>query len=293
MAISLVPEPRLHHYQQQWHHVKSGSMPSAPTRNPFPCYNPRSSSRTPSRSSLTRLALTLTYTPTSSLSPCHARFLHPIMECLDESQVDRSCHDIDVAPQGFGIDDEEYDCGYALNLGAEASPSASGPSTPGYTRSGSTPSYESSSSNSPSSPVQVAPSAPPVLKGEIYRGNRARSSADERLMREWAIAVAGKGEVDTPPAPRRRSRGSSLDGDYSLPPVSSSRNRSGSGGRNGGSNCKGGASSSVGATTNWHGVVDRDCGICFEYAVRPSRTSCCGRVFCKEHLEDVSRSLYS
>ncbi|PPQ82011.1 hypothetical protein CVT25_014663 [Psilocybe cyanescens] len=32
--------------------------------------------------------------------------------------------------------------------------------------------------------------------------------------------------------------------------------------------------------------VDRDCGICFEYAVDPLRTYCCGKIFCKEHLED-------
>lgn len=33
-------------------------------------------------------------------------------------------------------------------------------------------------------------------------------------------------------------------------------------------------------------AVDRDCGICFEYAVRPCRTLCCGKVFCTEHLAD-------
>ncbi|KAJ3897828.1 hypothetical protein F5879DRAFT_694327 [Lentinula edodes] len=31
---------------------------------------------------------------------------------------------------------------------------------------------------------------------------------------------------------------------------------------------------------------DRDCGICFDPAVRPSRTKCCGKVFCEEHLHD-------
>ncbi|KAF9445462.1 hypothetical protein P691DRAFT_762489 [Macrolepiota fuliginosa MF-IS2] len=33
-------------------------------------------------------------------------------------------------------------------------------------------------------------------------------------------------------------------------------------------------------------AVDRDCGICFEYAVRPSRTLCCGNIFCSEHITD-------
>ncbi|KAF8888486.1 hypothetical protein CPB84DRAFT_1466933 [Gymnopilus junonius] len=32
--------------------------------------------------------------------------------------------------------------------------------------------------------------------------------------------------------------------------------------------------------------VDRDCGICFEYAVLPCRTLCCGKMFCTEHLAD-------
>ncbi|KAF8157826.1 hypothetical protein B0H34DRAFT_797275 [Crassisporium funariophilum] len=31
-------------------------------------------------------------------------------------------------------------------------------------------------------------------------------------------------------------------------------------------------------------AVDRDCGICFEYAVVPCRTLCCGKIFCTEHL---------
>ncbi|KAJ3764399.1 hypothetical protein EV360DRAFT_77503 [Lentinula raphanica] len=31
---------------------------------------------------------------------------------------------------------------------------------------------------------------------------------------------------------------------------------------------------------------DRDCGICFDPAVRPSRTKCCGKLFCEEHLHD-------
>ncbi|KAJ3810238.1 hypothetical protein F5876DRAFT_76957 [Lentinula aff. lateritia] len=31
---------------------------------------------------------------------------------------------------------------------------------------------------------------------------------------------------------------------------------------------------------------DRDCGICFDPAVRPSRTRCCGKMFCEEHLHD-------
>lgn len=32
--------------------------------------------------------------------------------------------------------------------------------------------------------------------------------------------------------------------------------------------------------------IDGDCGICFESAVRPVRTLCCGKVFCREHLTD-------
>ncbi|KAJ4490089.1 hypothetical protein J3R30DRAFT_3693603 [Lentinula aciculospora] len=31
---------------------------------------------------------------------------------------------------------------------------------------------------------------------------------------------------------------------------------------------------------------DRDCGICFDPAVRPSRTKCCGKIFCEDHLHD-------
>ncbi|KAK7049289.1 hypothetical protein VNI00_005890 [Paramarasmius palmivorus] len=33
-------------------------------------------------------------------------------------------------------------------------------------------------------------------------------------------------------------------------------------------------------------TVDRDCGICFEIAVSPSRTLCCGKLFCYEHICD-------
>ncbi|KAJ7579770.1 hypothetical protein C8J56DRAFT_963565 [Mycena floridula] len=33
-------------------------------------------------------------------------------------------------------------------------------------------------------------------------------------------------------------------------------------------------------------VADGDCGICFEAAVRPHWTLCCGRIFCQEHLAD-------
>ncbi|KAJ3564535.1 hypothetical protein NP233_g8235 [Leucocoprinus birnbaumii] len=33
-------------------------------------------------------------------------------------------------------------------------------------------------------------------------------------------------------------------------------------------------------------ALDRDCGICFEYAVHPSRTLCCGMIFCFEHITD-------
>ncbi|KAF8914612.1 hypothetical protein CPB85DRAFT_1297437 [Mucidula mucida] len=32
--------------------------------------------------------------------------------------------------------------------------------------------------------------------------------------------------------------------------------------------------------------VDRDCGICFEMAVVPCRTLCCGKLFCLEHLAE-------
>ncbi|KAE9389804.1 hypothetical protein BT96DRAFT_1002902 [Gymnopus androsaceus JB14] len=31
---------------------------------------------------------------------------------------------------------------------------------------------------------------------------------------------------------------------------------------------------------------DRDCGICFDLAVRPSRTKCCRNIFCEDHLSD-------
>ncbi|KAF9442301.1 hypothetical protein P691DRAFT_765356 [Macrolepiota fuliginosa MF-IS2] len=33
-------------------------------------------------------------------------------------------------------------------------------------------------------------------------------------------------------------------------------------------------------------TIDRDCGICFEDAVHPSRTLCCGGIFCSEHITD-------
>ncbi|KAF8811012.1 hypothetical protein BYT27DRAFT_7090613 [Phlegmacium glaucopus] len=33
-------------------------------------------------------------------------------------------------------------------------------------------------------------------------------------------------------------------------------------------------------------AAGRDCGICFEYAVVPCRTLCCGKIFCTEHLAD-------
>ncbi|KII86708.1 hypothetical protein PLICRDRAFT_265726 [Plicaturopsis crispa FD-325 SS-3] len=33
---------------------------------------------------------------------------------------------------------------------------------------------------------------------------------------------------------------------------------------------------------------DRDCGICFDPALKPARTKCCGDIFCHEHLSDVS-----
>jgi len=32
--------------------------------------------------------------------------------------------------------------------------------------------------------------------------------------------------------------------------------------------------------------IDRECGICFELAVNPRRTRCCGNIFCSEHLVD-------
>jgi len=37
-------------------------------------------------------------------------------------------------------------------------------------------------------------------------------------------------------------------------------------------------------TKKWS--VDRECGICFELAVNPRRTRCCGSLFCSEHLID-------
>jgi len=36
--------------------------------------------------------------------------------------------------------------------------------------------------------------------------------------------------------------------------------------------------------------VDRDCGICFDPALNPRKTSCCGQVFCYAHLADWLRS---
>ncbi|KAF8644366.1 hypothetical protein AX16_005929 [Volvariella volvacea WC 439] len=33
-------------------------------------------------------------------------------------------------------------------------------------------------------------------------------------------------------------------------------------------------------------VADRDCGICFEVAVSPTRVLCCGKLFCGEHISD-------
>jgi len=38
-------------------------------------------------------------------------------------------------------------------------------------------------------------------------------------------------------------------------------------------------------------TVDRECIICFDLAMRPSRTRCCGKLFCEDHLHDwLSRS---
>ncbi|KAF9267057.1 hypothetical protein L218DRAFT_856679 [Marasmius fiardii PR-910] len=36
------------------------------------------------------------------------------------------------------------------------------------------------------------------------------------------------------------------------------------------------------------GRLDKDCGICFEAAVSPARTLCCGKLFCTDHIMDVS-----
>ncbi|KAF8233467.1 hypothetical protein L208DRAFT_1435633 [Tricholoma matsutake] len=40
-------------------------------------------------------------------------------------------------------------------------------------------------------------------------------------------------------------------------------------------------------------VVDRDCGICFELSVVPCRTSCCGTIFCFEHISDWLHGSFS
>lgn len=218
------------------------------------------------------------------------------------------------------IGDDEYDCGWAMDLGAE-SPSISGSPAPGGQLdfgSSSFSSFSSSSSSSPSTPAheESAPIASEQLSqslsrrmtinngptmaspakangaGAVYKRDTEEETGD-RLLREWAVAVAGKGEVVTPPVPSsatatvgRRSRGASVS--QQLPPISGTHNRSrsssGSGRR--GSVSASNSNAQPAARKVWDDPADKDCGICFEYAVKPARTMCCGKIFCKEHLDD-------
>ncbi|KAJ3549435.1 hypothetical protein NMY22_g875 [Coprinellus aureogranulatus] len=181
------------------------------------------------------------------------------------------------------IGDEEYDCGYAMDLGAE-SPSPSirsisgspgigsrSPSSLFLSSSGST-SASSLSAPNQDSEARLSDSImrKPGGAGAVYKREvEGPAEADDRLMREWAVA-AGIASVEVPPASpskERRSRGPSVSAAY--PPVTGVKS----------------VSRRSSKSAQWD-ESDRDCGICFEYAVRPARTVCCGKVFCQEHLED-------
>ncbi|KAF5335344.1 hypothetical protein D9611_011689 [Ephemerocybe angulata] len=240
------------------------------TSNPFPSYDPRQSSTT------ARVA----FAPISPISPVsrRSRPLLPITEHAEDL--------IDAVTNALAkqtIEDDEYDCGWAMDLGAESSPSLSGSPSPGYFGASSHSSSASASTASLSlgsgsvSPTSLASnfsrrnSLGTNGAGAMYkRESESESDAGERLLREWAVAVAGKGEVVTPPVPAgKRTRGGSVSG---VPPVAGTRTDVRS------------RRPSV-SQPKWD-ENDRDCGICFEYAVRPARTICCGKVFCQEHLED-------
>lgn len=310
----------------QSHHRRQSQSRPIPkpilTNNPFPSYNPR---RSHSASSSSTSNVTFAQ-PTSPITRPRLP-LHSITESSEEPLDGFLGH----AANGDGtagndgeemIGDDEYDCGWAMDLGA-GSPSISGSPAPGGQPdfgSSSFSSFSSSSSSSPSTPPHEEPATiasdqlgqslsrrmtitndPTVASpakangaGAVYKRDTEEETGD-RLLREWAVAVAGKGEVVTPSVPSsttvgRRSRGASVS--QQLPPLSCTHNRSRSSSRSGrrGSVSTSNATSPSTSKTVWTDPADRDCGICFEYAVKPARTMCCGKIFCKEHLDDVSVS---
>ncbi|TFK22732.1 hypothetical protein FA15DRAFT_504996 [Coprinopsis marcescibilis] len=154
----------------------------------------------------------------------------------------------------------EYDCGY-LDLGAESP--HSGSNSPYFGSSNPSGTEKQANAGSQKDPIEEE-SRPNGGQQEPASDGRsvASQATDQRLIREWAISiVAGKqGDAGLPPAianiPLRSSRPSSRRGSVSgKKPVQKK-------------------------------YADRDCGICFEYAVKPSRTLCCSKIFCSEHLRD-------
>ncbi|TEB27757.1 hypothetical protein FA13DRAFT_855737 [Coprinellus micaceus] len=179
----------------------------------------------------------------------------------------------------MNIGDDEYDCGYAMDLGAE-SPSPSIGGTPGLgSRSSSSSLFAPSISSSSSISSQDAWLAESITRkpggaGAVYKREvECQEEADDRLTREWAVAAGIASVAVEPMLAGKRSRGPSVSAAY--PPVTGSTQVSRRSSR---------------SAPQWD-ETDRDCGICFEYAVRPARTVCCGKLFCQEHLEDVSHSL--
>lgn len=184
------------------------------------------------------------------------------------------------------IEDEEYDCGFAMDLGAESpSPSMRSISgSPGLGSRSSSSSFLSSSGSTSASSLSLPASLPdqasvlpesmsrkPEGAGAVYKREvEDPSEADDRLTREWAVA-AGVASIPVSPSIGRRSRGTSVSAAY--PPATGVKSISRRSSR----------------SSRWD-ETDRDCGICFEYAVRLARTACCGKVFCQEHLEDVCAS---
>ncbi|KAJ2912604.1 hypothetical protein MD484_g7810, partial [Candolleomyces efflorescens] len=281
------------------------------THNPFPSYNPRRSNATSSTSIVTFAQ------PTSPINRPRLP-LHSITESAEDASdgfLEQAANAENDGEEMIG--DDEYDCGWAMDLGA-GSPSINGSPAPGAQLdfgSSSFSSFSSSSSSSPSTPPHeesaiiasdqlgqslsrrmtisdgptVASPARANGAGAVYKRDTEEETGD-RLLREWAVAVAGKGEVVTPPvvssAVGRRSRGASVS--QQLPPLSSTNNRSRSSSRSGrrGSVSTSNTNVPSASKTVWTDPADRDCGICFEYAVKPARTMCCGKIFCKEHLDD-------
>jgi len=215
------------------------------------------------------------------------------------------------------VDGYEYEGGYALDLGAGSSGCASpsslssrGSPAPGYAysyphsypysySSSSSSEYESArhrdgTSSVGTSPeiVQRAVESKEIVMQRTRAQRRSTISGPspavaERMAREWAVAIC-----KTPPIPS-----SSSASNYAIPYNVASRGAGRARGNTfsgiptppiAGRNAMVRSAPTQGAGRRRRDEADRDCGICFEYAVKPARTKCCGKVFCGEHLEDVS-----